>query len=57
VEAKFLSAERIADMLTEHHSDGFAGGELKRRLDGAPPPPHHLSLAMLIDLNLGPGDV
>jgi voltage-gated potassium channel Kch len=33
VATKKLSAERIADMLTEHYSDGLAGGELKHHLE------------------------
>jgi len=33
VATKKLSAERIADMLTEHYSDGLAGGELRHHLE------------------------
>lgn len=33
VATKKLSAERIADMLTDHYSDGLAGGELRHHLE------------------------
>jgi Kef-type K+ transport system membrane component KefB len=49
---KKLSAERIADMLTEHYSDGLVGGALKYHL-AAHRQQEQEWRAKLIDLNLG----
>merc|ERR1711924_216870 len=54
---KKLSAERIADLLSEHYSDGLAGGQLK------PPLEHHRRnerqwSRRLVSLDIGPqGDL